>query len=421
MVSEEFLSEHDSERIREIGKADLLIGLPTYNNAETISPIVQSVLSGLQRSFPHRAAVLVQCDGGSQDNTVTLFRDMEAHPGIEMVSVQLPSPPIHQVLYLEQEIPRFNEAVRTILTIAELLQTEACAIIHGNIASITPDWVGRLLSPVTERSFDFVAPLFSRHKYEGSLTNSIIYPLSRALYGKQVRYHGGGGCGISRKLGSQFLSKDVWSRNLVQWGMENWMTTTSITEGYEICHASLGNKVLHPKPLGIDVSGILSSAVGSVFELMEELEPVWEGRRGSSPVPLFGPPCEFSEAPMPVNRERMVQAFRQGLRDLLPIWAIILSQETMAQILPLGILDVEDFKFPIETWVQVIYDFSLAYHEKTIHREHVLKALTPLYLGRTASFILEVQHSSSPEVEKNIEILCEEFELHKSSFRERWR
>lgn len=420
-MSEDFLSGDTQEKIREIERADLLIGIPTYNNAETIAHVVESVLSGLHRSFPHSHAVIMNCDGGSQDTTQTFFQDVITSPGVEMLSVQHQPPPIHQVVQLEQEIPRYDQAVRTMLYASDLLHVRACSIIHGNIASITPDWIGWLLSPITERSFDFVAPLFSRQKFEGSLTNSIIYPLSRALYGKQVRYHGGGGYGISGKLASVFLSKEVWSGDIIQWGIENWMTTVSIAEGYEICHASLGTKVLHPKPVGMDVSGILSSAVGSVFGLMEELEPVWEGRRGSSPVPMFGPPCEFSSAPTPVNRERMVNAFRQGLRDLLPIWAIILSQETMAQVLPLGILDVDDFKFPIETWVQVIYDFALAYHEKTIHREHVLKALTPLYLGRTASFILEMQHSTSQDVERSIETLCEEYEAQKSSFQERWR
>ena len=78
-----------------------------------------------------------------------------------------------------------------------------------------------------------------------------------------------------------------------------------------------------------------------------------------------------------VNVARMVQAFRQGLRDLLPLWELILSVDTLPQVLPLGLLDVEDFRFPTDVWVQVVYDFALAYHDKVVHREHLLKALTP--------------------------------------------
>ena len=65
-----------------------------------------------------------------------------------------------------------------------------------------------------------------------------------------------------------------------------------------------------------------------------------------------------------VNVERMVRGFQQGLRDLLPIWEIILAPETLAGILSLGLVEAEEFRFPAALWVQTIYDFALAYHEK---------------------------------------------------------
>jgi hypothetical protein len=53
-------------------------------------------------------------------------------------------------------------------------------------------------------------------------------------------------------------------------------------------------------------------------------------------------------------------------------------------------------------------------------REHLLKALTPLYLGRTASFVLETQGLTSIEAEGRIEILCQTFEKQKSYLIQRW-
>ncbi len=166
---------------------------------------------------------------------------------------------------------------------------------------------------------------------------------------------------------------------------------------------------------------MLAHAVGSVFGLMEDYLSVWEGRKGSTAVPLVGPPVEVGVEPVTVNVGRMVKGFRQGLRDLLPMWELILSVDTLPQVLPLGLLDVEDFRFPDDIWVQVVYDFALAYHDKVVHREHLLKALTPLYLGKTASFILEAKDSDADGVERLIERLCREYEARKSYLVERWR
>ena len=49
-----------------------------------------------------------------------------------------------------------------------------------------------LLSPVIKKGFDFVAPLYNRHKYDGTITNSIVYPMTRALYGHSIRHPIGG-------------------------------------------------------------------------------------------------------------------------------------------------------------------------------------------------------------------------------------
>ena len=90
-------------------------------------------------------------------------------------------------------------------------------------------------------------------------------------------------------------------------------------------------------------------------------------------------------------------------------------------ILALGLLEAEEFRFPEALWVQTIYDFALAYHEKALHREHLLKSLTPLYLGQTASLVLRTRDGSPEDVERAIETLCKTFESMKPYLTQRWR
>ena len=82
---------------------------------------------------------------------------------------------------------------------------------------------------------------------------------------------------------------------------------------------------------------------------MEGYQDVWEGSTGSRPVPQFGPPYEPGPEGAAINVERMVRGFQQGLRDLLPIWEIILAPETLEGILSLGLAETEEFRFPSGT------------------------------------------------------------------------
>jgi hypothetical protein len=93
----------------------------------------------------------------------------------------------------------------------------------------------------------------------------------------------------------------------------------------------------------------------------------------------------------------------------------------LAGVLELGLRDDEDFRFPLPLWVQTVYDFAVAYHEKVIHREHLLKSLVPLYLGRTASVIVETRNGGPELVQDTVEQGCQIFEAMKPYLIDRWR
>jgi len=413
------------EQLGDRGKIEVLIGIPTFNNAKTVEPVLTAVKDGLSKVCPQASVLVVNADAGSQDGTQAAIKQAVG-PDTPTAFVQhlagdsFPGPISLRALS-ESGVPGREHAFRTFFKIAEELEVKACVVIDGNVRSLSSDWMEVLLRPVVEKAVDYVAPLFRRTRYEGSLTNCIIYPLSRALYGKQMRYQSGGGYGFSGKLASLYLTKNVWEGEAARYGIDSWLTTVAVAEGCEVSQGFLGTKVHDTRLTGIELSILLAQAVGALFHLMEEYQEVWEGRAGSSPVPQFGPPYEPGPEGGVVNVERMVRGFQQGLRDLLPIWEIILSPETLAGILALGLLEAEEFRFPEALWAQTIFDFALAYHEKALHREHLLKSLTPLYLGQTASLVLGSREGSPEDVERAIETLCKKFESMKPFLTQRWR
>ena len=413
------------QHVAHIEKIEVLVGIPTFNNAETVGPVVKAIKAGISRVCPYASVLVVNADAGSQDGTPDIIKQA-MEPDTQTAYVKhlegglFPGPISLQALS-ESGVPGREYAFRTFFTIAEALQAKACVVVDANLRSVTSDWMDVLLQPVIEKGVDYVAPLFRRARYEGSLTNCIIYPLSRALYGKQMRYQSGGGYGFSGKLASLYLTKNVWEGAEAWYGIDSWLTTAAVAEGCEVSQGLLGIRIQDIKLTGLELSVVLAQAVGALFHLMETYQDVWEGKTGSIPVPQFGVPYEPGPVGGAVNVERMVRGFQQGLRDLLPIWEIILAPETLAGILALGLLEAEEFRFPEALWVQTIYDFALAYHEKALHREHLLKSLTPLYLGQTASLVLGTREGPPEDVERAIETLCKTFESMKPYLTQRWR
>ncbi len=404
------------DRLRELGEVDLLVGIPSFNNARTIGHVVRAAAAGFAKYFPGRRAVIVNSDGGSSDGTPGIVTEADfSSPGRILVS--RPLTPVHKIVTPYQGLPGKGSAFRTIFAIAERLQAKACAVVDSDLRSITPGWIELLLGPVLE-GFDFVAPLYLRHKYDGTITNSIVYPLTRALYGKEVRQPIGGDFGFSGRVASHYLSKPVWESDVARFGIDIWMTTTAIADGFRVCQSFLGAKIHDAKDPGADLAGMLVQVVSSVFDLMETYGDRWGAVMVAEEVPLFGFPHGVGLDPIHVNVERMIGILRQGASDLREVWERALPPEDLAALAEVA--EATPFHFPDPLWVRVVYGFAAAYRRRTLPRDQLLRSLVPLYLGRTASFVLQTAESGAEDVEHVIRELADEFVRQKAYLLSRW-
>ena len=105
----------------------------------------------------------------------------------------------HRLSFPYQGIPGKGSAFRLVFQMAKQLDAKACAVVDSDLRSITPEWIDLLIRPILFAGFDFVAPYYQRHKYDGTITNSIVYPLTRMLYGLSVRQPIGGEFGVSAR------------------------------------------------------------------------------------------------------------------------------------------------------------------------------------------------------------------------------
>jgi len=421
-MSEAAIPQEALADVQKIRQADIVVGIPSYNNARTIRHVVQAAHAGLARYFPQFSAVVINSDGGSKDGTreaVLSTRVEDTH----LLLLSTPLSPVHRLSLPYHGIPGKGSAFRLVFKAAEMLKAKACIVVDSDLRSITPEWIDMLVRPVLLANYDFAAPYYHRHKFDGTITNSIVYPLTRSLYGLRVRQPIGGDFGISNRLVCRYLERNDWETDVARYGIDIWMSTIAVAEGFRVCQSFLGAKLHDAKDPGADLSAMLHQVVGSVFLLMQEYEPIWKKQSGSESVDLFGFRFDVGLDPIEVNIHRMQKAFIGGCQELQEVWALALHPDNLAAILRLsGELahDPKRFHIEDELWVRVVYDFACAHKKQPLERGHLLRSLTPLYLGRVASLILETQDLISSEFEEKIERLCLCFEELKPYLISRW-
>ncbi|MBI1175380.1 MAG: glycosyl transferase family 2 [Sideroxydans sp.] len=408
------------EQLEAIGQVDIVVGIPSYNSARTIGHVVRAVQAGLTKYFPGYTAVLINSDGGSSDGTVDVVQNTTIED-FSAILLQHRTEPFYKMAFPYSGIPGKGSAFRAVFEIAAALNAKACAVVDSDLRSITPEWLELLITPILKNDFDYITPLYHRHKFDGTITNSIVYPLTRALYGKRVRQPIGGDFGFSGELAKFYLTKDVWQTDVARFGIDIWMTTTAIANGFKIAQSFLGAKIHDAKDPGADLSDMLYQVVSSTFGLMDGYAEQWMQVQASEPVPSFGFEYSVGLEPVKVNTARMINIFREGIDNLHDIWLSILGAGDLREVERLGALDDRAFRFPIALWTRVIYDYAIAFHQRKMPAEHLIKSLTPLYLGKTASFILEAEHMEAHEAEAEIEKLCLEFESSKSYLITNWK
>lgn len=412
-------NQETAEKISTLEEVDILVGIPSYNSAKTIVHVVKAVEAGLLKYFPNCKSLLVNSDGGSTDGTMEAVRN--ATVDLESILINRKTDQFRKFVTPYHGIPGKGSAFRTIFEIARNLNAKACAVVDSDLRSITPEWLELLIKPVLEENYDYVSPYYMRHKYDGTITNSIVYPLTRSLYGKRIRQPIGGDFGFSGALASFYLTKDVWETDVSRFGIDIWMTTTAVANGFKICQAFLGAKIHDAKDPGSDLSAMLHQVVSSVFSLMEEYAGVWQHVSQSEPVQTFGFVYSVGLEPIHVNLDNMIDKFRLGVKDLATLYESFLPQGICDDLHVLAGKPRENFFFPDRDWVWVIFYFELACHRRVMNTEHIIKSLTPLYLGKVASFVIETWDSTAEEVEERLEKLCLAFEREKPAFVEIWK
>ncbi len=420
MSEESFLTDDFLRQLMNVGEVDIVVGLPTHNNAKTVGPIIQTIQSGILRGFPRERTAIINADGGSRDGTTDLVRsgsigDVGAKSNLSALRT------LHSIStdYSNSSDDSNGAAFRTILAAADLLRAKACVMMSPESANIEPEWVSKLLRPVLNDGYDLVTPTYRRHKFEGLLVTNLLYPMTRALYGVKIREVFSSEFGFSCGFGSKFLEQNVWDDGAYTSGAELRFTLAAITGKYRVYQTFLGDK-MHVERRGAELVPALRQTVGSLFSALGRDFPTWSVAT-SAGAPTNGSAHQVLLDPLRVNRKRLREMFSTGILELESVFQSILSPKTVAELRRIADMDENNFRLPAELWVKTVYEFAISYQQSAINRDHIIQALAPIFRGRVYTFLTENRDSSADEVENNIEALCLEFERMKPYLLQMWK
>ncbi len=366
-------------------------------------------------------AVAAQWSGSGRHLTVV-------HPCVPGMSESSETPdPSSDVRLVAREIAAVASATApwlgqpavyaALLAEAESLGASACVILNPDLAAFTPAAVDALARPILESESDLAMPLYRAGRFDGLLNQAILAPVTRALYGKRVRYplaqdfavSAGFLPGLRQAIGAPAAGQGLL-----------WPTTEAVLREKKVCQVYL--PVHHEyAAAGMDLPTLLQQIVAPLFADVDRNASLWQRIRGSHSVTESGAETTPGEAAAETSPDPrpMVEAFQLGQRNLQEVWSLVLPPVTLLELKKLSRQPLESFRMADPLWARVVYDFALAYRLRTLSRGHLLGAMAPLYLGWVGSRVLEAENAMSTSARQ--EQLERVFEQNKPYLVQRWR
>jgi hypothetical protein len=262
--------------------------------------------------------------------------------------------------------------------------------------------------------------VYPRHPLDGPLITQVVRPLVREAYGRQVREPLAAEFGCSGTFAAHCLDQPVWETDLARFGIDLWVTAAALKADFRVCQAPFGPRVVVPSPDKPGFPDVFQQVVGALFDCLEVDAPYWLPRTQFEPVPVIGTIGDGAPAVPHVDGRRLAETFCADIQSLQSVLEPILSPGTLSRLQGIADRDCTALQYPDDLWVATVNEFLTAYHHGVMRRDHVTRALMPLYLGRTGSFLLRHAEAPAPAAESSLETLCGLFERSKARLVERW-
>ena len=371
-----------------IPEIEFIVGIPSYMEADTIPFVTKQTDLGLTKYFSRLKTVIVNVDNNSEDDTKGAFLSTKTQtPKLYLSTPRGVKGKGNNFLNLFQFAQEHSRTLK------------GGVVIDADLRSITPEWIKHLGEPIL-KGYDYALPLYSRHQFDGTITNHLCYPLFYGLLAEDLRQPIGGEFAFSYALINHWL-KQNWNSSAKQYGVDVFMTLHAIFGKFKICQVGLGAKI--HKASSLKLGPMFTQVITTLFNLLLENESSWIATPMIKPKPKarFG----LKELGWPQELKIDMRDLKDKLRkEYFPrekLLKRILSDYAFSSLIEMFEHDI--YNIDILMWTQVVYQLLFSYRngsQKT--KKDIVEALKPLYFARSVTFDYETWRYSPKYVEEAI-------------------
>src|SRR5262245_23730650 len=411
---ESTLSDALLRQLMAVGQVDILVGLPTLNNAATILDVVRAVHTSFARDFPRQRTVMINSDGGSTDGTPDLIRSA-SFPDTDMVQTSHPLRTLHRVLAPYHGLPGKHTALRTIFAAGELTQAKVLVVIDPSGPATTAERVTELITLIADARVEFLTPRYRRHPRDGVLITQLVRPFIRSLHAIGLDEPVGAEFACAGRFASHCLEQDIWNHESARFAIDLWLRTEAAAQQFAV------GQIWRPISSGTGTRATLREVVHQVvLSLVESLrahEAFWKNAQGIAELPTWGPDPVAPAEPSPWDYQGLADQAHHDIAEIRPLLEEVLEPGLFVRVMDAGspTRPLDD-----ELWVKTVYAFAIAIRQGRAAIDHLADMFAPVYMWRASSFMAQTAHEPIRTVQTRLDSLCETFQRLKPSLVASW-
>ncbi len=378
---------------QKVKEAEIIVGIPSYCESDTISFVVSQSDLGLRKYFPNKKSVIINVDNNSPDGTKEAFFNNHSETPRMYVST-------------EKDIKGKGRNFHNLFSQALDLKGRVIIVLDADLRSIQIDWIKKMAEPILN-GYDFISPHYIRCRDDATITNHLVYPLVYGLLGLDLRQPIGGDFSFSQKMIKQWL-KEEWTASIYQFGIDIFMSLNAFLKGFKIAQVNLDSKIHNlsaPKlgPMFFQVTETLFNII------LDNLDQIKSRKKIERPEIIGG-----ESLPVLDSIDLPKELFRKNFLENLT-FCQKLARETLSQPVKEDLDKIyqdKEGEITLELWVRIVYDFIYNYQQNGYSKE-IIEALGCFYFGRVASFFKNGNDLSQSDLEKKIKESADYFYEHR--------
>ncbi|WP_422447218.1 glycosidase [Thermoanaerobacterium sp. DL9XJH110] len=359
------------------GEVDVVIGIPFYNEEETLPEVVRVARESL-KSGNH--SKLIVCAGDpAGEKVLKRLKEMDS----DVTAFLMPS-----------GVNGRGYSIRAIFEVARFFEADV-VLLEADLKNdgergLKPQWIDRLAQPIFGE-YDLAIARFSRHPFEDITGNFLVSPLIETLYGMRFSDPLSGVFAISHDLVEDMCAEfDQFRERAGGYGINPWIVTTALKWQKRICEVYLGAK-MSPVTL-VKKNLVFKEMTRALIACIKKDEDFWL----NNSITLKRPDAfvgEEKDQPLEVicDYKEFARTFKRYYFHYKHLFEKLLQGDLIDALDRLAESRAGYFNFLPGVWARVVYDILLAAgFESGVAEEDLLEALRAVYDGIVAEFLKQM-------------------------------